>query len=66
MPNAQLISSTVVLLRRFLLAGALFKHQITDLLITLFLPLVSIIFFSGVQKVKFPHTGGLIVVFSLR
>lgn len=52
LPNAELISSAVGLLRRFILAGVLFKHQITDLLITLFLPLVSIIFFSGVQRGK--------------
>ena len=50
LPNAELISSTVGLLRRLILAGVLFKHQITDLLITLFLALVSIIFFSGVQR----------------
>lgn len=52
LPNAELISSTVGLLRRLILAGVLFKHQITDLLITLFLALVSIIFFSGVQRGK--------------
>ena len=52
LPNAELISSTVGLLRRLILAGVLFKHQITDVLITLFLALVSIIFFSGVQRGK--------------